>query len=284
MTIKNDRYRQGGLDRYYTKPHVAEGLVRILAAHLKDQNQDTLFELVIEPSAGAGAFVDPLHSFGHPVTALDIAPVGPDIRSVDFFDYTNATPALYAGNPPFGNAAHLATHFFNHAASNGAEVIAFIVPRTFRKASIQDRLHRLFHLSLDVEVTENAFLVDGQERNVPCVFQIWQRMATPRPTATLKSSRWIEFTNSNQGDYAIRRIGRDAGQLLDGLDHNPSTTLFFKAHHEKVAVILRNNPDLKRFGDNTAGIRSVCKSDIFTVVEAEMPRVPDDGARPGAAP
>ncbi|WP_171235834.1 hypothetical protein [Ruegeria sp. HKCCA6837] len=278
MTKNNDRYRQGGLDRYYTKPQIAEDLVRGLASHLEELKLDVDFEKVIEPSAGAGAFLDPLKTLGRPVIALDIAPADAGIQSVDFFDYKNTKPAAYVGNPPFGNAAHLATRFFNHAAHNAAEIIAFIVPQTFRKASIKDRLHRMFHLSLDMDVAKNAFLLDGEERDVPCAFQVWRRTSTIRLLATLKSSRWIEFTDPKKGDYAIRRIGRDAGQLLVGLDHNPSNTLFFRAEHDDVISVLRDNPDLKRHGDNTAGIRSVCKSEIFNVVDAGMARMLDQSA------
>ncbi|NOE36221.1 hypothetical protein [Ruegeria sp. HKCCD7318] len=279
MKKTNDRYRHGGLDRYYTKPNIAKDLVQILTVHLKEHEPGTPFDVVIEPSAGSGAFLDPLRTFERPVTAIDIAPADPTIISVDFFEYSNTTPALYAGNPPFGHAAHLATHFFNHAAKNAAEIIAFILPRTFRKASIQDRLDPWFRLSLDIDVPESAFVVDGQERDVPCTFQVWRRSGSRRPLATQKTSRWIEFTEPELGDYAIRRIGRDAGQLLDGLDHNPSTTLFFKAQHEDVISILQDNPDLKRFGDNTAGIRSVCKSEIFIVVESAMSHARDSRSR-----
>ena len=93
-----------------------QGLIQILATDLKGQYLNNLIEVVIGHPARSGTFLKPLRALERPVVALGIAPACPTISTGDFFDFSNAKLARYAGIPPYGNAAHLATHFFNHAA------------------------------------------------------------------------------------------------------------------------------------------------------------------------
>ncbi len=169
------RYKNGGLDKYYTKPEIASKLTDVLLSALKSQDLPPGFDLVIEPAAGNGSFLEPFQALGNPVVALDIAPEHPSIETQDFLTFRNEAPSVYAGNPPFGHASHLAIKFFNHAAANGAVVIAFVLPRTFRKVSVQNRLDRRFHLISDQDLPSNAFLFQGQEHDVPSIFQVWIR-------------------------------------------------------------------------------------------------------------
>ncbi|WP_223428773.1 hypothetical protein [Tateyamaria pelophila] len=264
------RHRHGDLDKYYTNPTIADDITRVIQTFLREKHLETSFDRIVEPAAGNGAFLRPLLVFGKPLTAFDIAPEHPEIVEADFFDVKNSSRTLYVGNPPFGHAANLAIRFFNHAAANSAEIIAFILPRSFRKSSVQDRLDRQFHLVLDHEIPTDAFLVNGQKHDVSCVLQIWQRLPQQRPKRVIATSPWIEFTDPGNADHAIRRVGRRAGDLLTGLNHNRSTTLFFKISHPKVLDILRENAELRALGNNTSAVRSICKSEILYVVEQAM--------------
>lgn len=270
MSKNSAGFGRGGLDQFYTRPDVAEDLVGKLQEYVEARSLGHSFHKVIEPSAGAGAFLQPLSSLGKPLQAMDISPAHPTIEHANFFDFRNDVPALYVGNPPYGHAANLAVRFFNHAASNAAELIAFIVPKTFRKDSVQDRLEQQFHLVHDEDIPTNAFLLDGVQHDVPSAFQIWRKQSYLRKSQTLRSSKWITFTSPGQADFAIRRVGRKAGQLLKGLDHNPSTTLFFTAVHPRVLDILRDNPEIARLADSAVGPRSIAKSEIYKIVENRM--------------
>ena len=129
------------LDKFYTKDVVARQCIRFFESSTGIDFATSESD-IIEPSAGAGAFLDHL-----PTTALayDLAPEDPRVQCQDFLDLNRDTPAIVIGNPPFGKASRLAVKFFNHAA-RFASHIAFIVPRTFEKASIQNRLDRSFRL------------------------------------------------------------------------------------------------------------------------------------------
>ncbi|MDR2703794.1 MAG: hypothetical protein LBB58_05585, partial [Cellulomonadaceae bacterium] len=137
------------------------------------------FDLIVEPSAGAGAFLQFL-----PISnriGLDIAPLHADIVKQDFLAWQPREEfhtILTIGNPPYGQRAALAAKFIAHACSF-SEVVAFILPQSFNKYTFQNRVPRNFHL-------QNSFNCDqfetptGQQLIVKSVFQIWEKQATPR--------------------------------------------------------------------------------------------------------
>jgi hypothetical protein len=129
--------RNEGLDKYYTKKSVAKDCIEFV-----EMNS---FNLIVEPSAGNGSFLDQIS--GNKI-GIDISPESNNIKKMDFFHYTppeNSGKILVIGNPPFGKCSSLAVKFFNHAG-NWCDVIAFIVPRTFKRVSIQNRLNLNFKL------------------------------------------------------------------------------------------------------------------------------------------
>ena len=122
------------LDQFYTKPEVAK-----LCCDLIDFSE---YEKILEPSAGTGVFLDLLPSEKR--VGIDLDPKHDEIVEQDFFLY-KGTENLVIGNPPFGRVSSLAIKFFNHAATF-ADTIAFIIPRTFRRVSVQNKLNLHFHL------------------------------------------------------------------------------------------------------------------------------------------
>lgn len=270
MNTKATGYKHGGLDKYYTKPEIARDLVELLGTFLVEQNLLTAYDRIIEPSAGAGAFLEPMGSFRKPITAIDIHPDHFDVGEADLFEFSNTERALFIGNPPFGHAAHLAVKFFNHAGVNGAQIIAFVLPKRFRKRSAQNRLNRYFHLAFECEIPAQAFLLNGQAHDVPCIFQIWVKSDSKRSVQVKHSSIWIEFTHPDKAEHAMRRVGRRAGDILNGLHHNRSSTHFFNVAHPDVLEVLRENDEIKAISRCTAGVYSIGKSEIYEIVERDM--------------
>lgn len=119
-------------DKFYTKPEVVAQLL---------QELDLLsYSLIIEPSAGNGSFSNLIPN----CIALDIEPEDERIVKQDFFTYEpQQGNILVIGNPLFGEQSTLAVQFFNHVAKF-ADTIAFILPKSFRKISIQNKLNLFF--------------------------------------------------------------------------------------------------------------------------------------------
>lgn len=152
-----------GLEQYFTPKEEVRKCVEVV--------NPTRFSRIIEPSAGAGAFLSflPTHAVG-----VDIFPLREDILREDFLKMSIARDSslktLVIGNPPFGIRGSLALKFIAKAATF-ADTIAFILPRSFCKPSLQNKVHLNFHLEHEHEV--NHFeLPTGEEVKVSCVFQI----------------------------------------------------------------------------------------------------------------
>jgi hypothetical protein len=209
-----------GLDKFYTKPQVAKSCMDTLYSKYSN------FELTIEPSAGNGAFVD--YIVGDKI-CIDISPERSDIFKMDYFEVElqNTSKILVVGNPPFGKCSSLAIKFFNHS-SKFAEVIAFIVPRTFRRTSVQNRLDLNFKLVSDTELPINPCCFTSKI-SVKCCFQIWERTSIPRELIKLPVNHphW-EFVkygpkdSNNQptppkdSDFALRAYGHNCGEIYQG--------------------------------------------------------------------
>lgn len=54
------------------------------------------------------------------------------------------------------------------------------MPKSFKKDSMKKHFNEYFHLIKEVDLSNNAFLVNDVECDVPCIFQIWERKSVPR--------------------------------------------------------------------------------------------------------
>ena len=154
-----------GLDKFYTQNHVAKLCFDFLQNKLKIAPN----AIYLEPSAGAGAFLNFLTNY----IALDIMPEDDRIKQQDYLTYeTEKTNFITIGNPPFGNRSKLAIDFFNKAALM-SEVIAFIVPVSFMKWSVQKNLNPNFSLHSYIYLEPESFSSNGEPYSVRTIFQIW---------------------------------------------------------------------------------------------------------------
>ena len=251
------------LDQFYTRPELAEEYAAEVIERWDDPNV-----LFIEPAAGFGSFRNPLIVAGRKVRAIDISPQSKDIMYGDFLKshdlfVGNHSATVVIGNPPFGKNSSLAVRFFNRSAVHANE-IAFIVPRTFRKMSLQSRLHHNFHLSRDIDVPSYAFLRSCNPYDVPCAWQIWTRKPHERviPIPPI-IDHLIDYTTPKLANFAMRRVGFYAGRIVTQNIHTLSRTTHYFMRELQFGVIdtLRRIywPDVTA---QTAGVRSLSKSEI----------------------
>ena len=244
--------KRDALDQFYTRPEIADVCVTALRAFAP---RDVPW---IEPAAGAGAFTQWVPgSIGY-----DIDPQAPNINRADFLETEIPQGCVVFGNPPFGRQSSLAKRFIRHATDR-ADWIGFILPRSFVKPSMQKAFPPLFHLKYTLDVPENAFVVDGREHHVPCVFQIWKRELTPRDTPAQVVPIGFTFTKkSEEHTLAFRRVGVYAGRCC-----LPADTLSVQSHYfikledesrrdEIIAASLTH-----AFPTNTTGPRSLSKGE-----------------------
>ncbi len=250
------------LDQFYTDSSYAQHFLN----HVSTVVDLSHYDHILEPSAGAGNFynlMDPAKRIG-----LDLEPKAPGIVQIDFFDWTPPKDKriIAVGNPPFGKNAALAVKFFNRAAEF-CDVIAFVIPRTFRKASVINRLNPQFHVIYDETVPDYSFVYEGTRYNVPCAAQIWQRQEQPRgKIVTLRVEQvrdWFEIVEPKDSDFAIQRVGGRAGliRVKDYKTFSPLSHYFIKSHNNQVLPIFQQiDFDTVKF--NTAGNPSVSPSEL----------------------
>lgn len=134
-TIKNE----GGINlaqaqlrkKIYQKYYTPAPLARYIVNKVKDVIGTENIEEYLEPSAGAGVF---LEFFDKPFIAFDIYPENPQIQKVDFLltklQYKRGRVVL--GNPPFSHAKD-----FIQKGLEIADYVAFILPEFYYKKSLK---------------------------------------------------------------------------------------------------------------------------------------------------
>jgi len=255
------------LDQFFTKGDVAARCLETLDRHMIGATGDWLW---IEPSAGGGVFFD-LMQF--PKIGLDIMSQRADITQTDFLSWhpchLNRKIAV-VGNPPFGKNASLARRFFDHAAEF-ADIIAFILPRTFEKPAFLNRLNRHMHLVLAHVLDEYSFEFDGAPYSVPTVFQIWERRETLRPVSqSIRTHRDFDFVDQPMADFAFQRVGARAGLVsVEGLAKSPQSHYFLKATGSQRTVFNRLKAiDWEPIKRRTAGNPSIGKGELVAAYRA----------------
>lgn len=183
MTISAKVVREAGLDKFYTIPSISEKCLKRVGSLYKWSD----WGMVIEPSAGNGSFLTQIPTSKK--IGIDISPEHKDIVKQDFLTYNppgDIGRILVVGNPPFGRVSSLAIKFFNHA-SKWSDVIAFIVPRTFRRVSVKNKLNPNFHLVFDEEIPtgKSSF---SPPMMAKCCFQIWEKKTAKRTIVELSTS------------------------------------------------------------------------------------------------
>ncbi|WP_439570672.1 SAM-dependent methyltransferase [Sphingomonas sp.] len=246
------------LDQYYTRKDVADHFYDVFQEHYDPANF-----IMVEPSAGTGSFYKllPPERLGY-----DVEPKYPGVATADFLtvELSCDRPVTIIGNPPFGKNASMAVRFFNHAARQSS-VIALILPRRFRKASIENRLNRNFHLVREQLVPDDAFLFRSKPYNVPAIFQIWERRPEKRELRQVELRHPdFEFVTPDLADFVIQRVGARAGRVHRDFTASPSSHYFICGNVEQIMVQL----DFSTVTGNVAGNPSLSKSEIISIYRA----------------
>jgi len=154
------------LDKFYTKPSVAQQCVSAFIENVKIEEND----LILEPSAGNGSFIQPMKAIKCNKIFLDIAPENNQIIQTNFLYWK--PPAVNGkihliGNPPFGRQSSLCHKFIKHGATF-AETIGFVLPGSFNKAGNRNKIPLNFQLIFSKDLGKNSCY----DTHVNCVFQI----------------------------------------------------------------------------------------------------------------
>jgi hypothetical protein len=255
-------------DKFYTNPETVNlcmsTLLKVIAVDKTD--------LLIEPSAGAGAFIDNIKKITNNYLFIDLMPEHPEIIKQDFLKYeitNNLNRVIIIGNPPFGRQSSQAIKFIKKSCEI-ADIFAFILPMSFKKDSLKRHIPNNFHNLIEIELKKDSFNINGKIHNVPCVFQIWKKESHLREL--LVKVIPIGYTFIKKPDeylencISVRRVGINAGKIYTVFEEILSLSI--QSHYFiKFDKVLNSNEINKlsniKYEHNTVGPKSISKPEII---------------------
>ena len=138
-------------------------------------------------------------------------------------------------------------------------MIAFILPRSFNKISLQDKLDRRFDLRLSIVL------------DVSYVFQIWERnnVLRIRPCKKILKDdmKFVKYEDCVMNTIAIRKNGVRAGKAQ--MFNNQSKNSHYFINHQDVSVtgeLLSYLNDILWEHNDRLGIPSISKQQFIEVL------------------
>lgn len=273
------------MDKFYTTDITSKKYIDIVG----DKYKWNKWDLIIEPSAGSGSFLKKIPSNNK--IGIDIEPEDNSIIKQDYFEYKpdkKKQNILVIGNPPFGRVSSLAVKFFNHSAEF-AKIIAFIVPRTFRRISVQNKLNQYFHLIYDDEIPITPCSFEPK-MSAKCCFQIWEKRKNKREIIVLedKHQDWdfLTYTKDENNkliipedaDFAIKAYGSNCGKIQENeIDKlSPKSWHWIKANIDKETLINNFNNLNYEFSKDTARQDSIGRKELVKLYNEKYDYLPEE--------
>jgi hypothetical protein len=271
LTAKLGNTRVTGKEQFYTPTELAQTLVGDVEAVLGSLEGKT----VLEPAGGTGSFVGAAYAKGaKEVISFDIEPLHKQVLLGNFLDQElTAQNLITISNPPFGRNNSLSIPFFNHAA-RFSDAICFIVPRSWRKWSVTNRLDLNFELvsdkDLDIDYMDSSGeLISDKSRLATC-FQIWKKTETPRVPVKITDMGVIQKVSPELADVSMTIFGYGCGSIKEDFECVPNTTqLFLKLNHPQALSALRS-VDFSRFFKSTAYTEALSIQEINYLLNEQI--------------
>ena len=260
------------IDKFYTNNNAVNLCINNIINHLSISKDD----LIIEPSAGNGSFIDKIKSLSNNWLFYDLEPENKEIIKQDYLELNVAdfkkqcsqlpnTKIHLIGNPPFGRQSSLAIKFIKKSCAF-CESISFILPKSFKKDSLKKHFPLNFHLICEIELPNKSFLVNNVEYNVESIFQIWEKKNYNREIIKKIESTKFNFVKKTENpDISFRRVGVYAGKIdISILDKSEQSHYFIKFTNNKSKEENIDNLNKIKFeGNNTVGPKSISKQELI---------------------
>jgi len=253
------------IDKYYTKPAIVELCAEAIRTHINP----TWGDFIIEPSAGGGAFIDAIKQMTDNYTFYDLEPGHPEIQQLDYLTYTKVPNTQgrthIIGNPPFGRQSSMAIKFIKKSCEF-CDTISFVLPKSFKKSSMQKAFPQAFHLIYETDLPDKSFTVAGADYTVQCVFQIWEKRATLRQLEdTSKPENYAFVKKTDSPHISFRRVGVNAG-VIDNITENKSEQSHYFITFSNGKSVEENMAKIREIQfnhNNTVGPKSIGKQELI---------------------
>lgn len=195
-----------GLDKFYTEKDVVLKCLDVVKPYLKD------IDLVVEPSAGSGVFVEAIKDrLNLKVKAYDIAPEHFDIEEQDYLeldtDEFNGVNIAVIGNPPFGSRNSMSVKFFKKSIKF-ANVVGFVLP-----ISQLNNTSQMYEFDLVESI--DLGLQNYSGRLLHCCFNVYKR-----PNKGLNKQKKIVVDGLTCIEYRRDKTNSYLSKVKDGSFHS----------------------------------------------------------------
>jgi hypothetical protein len=167
-------------------------------------------------------------------------------------------------NPPFGRANKLSVPFFNKCAQV-SDLIGFLVPKSWRKWSVINRLDPNFHLIQDLDLTVDFIYDNKSEKSkgkLNTIFQVWEKREEQRKKIKIPDRNYITKTTPECADVSLTIFGRGCGKVKTEFERIPNTTQMFLKINESWVLDALYTIDFSRFYLNTAFVEALSIQEI----------------------
>jgi hypothetical protein len=268
MTSKQNKgLKRNTIDKYYTNDIAVKMCINLIKQHIPIHKND----IIIEPSAGNGSFIEGIKTLSNNYTFYDLEPENNEIIKQDYLEYNpidiiNKYENIHIiGNPPFGRQSSLAIKFIKKSCEFGNS-ISFILPKSFKKESLKKTFPLNFHLIIETDLPEQSFLVEGIKHDVPCVFQIWKKENHNRHISEKIEPNGFKFVSKTQSpDISFRRVGVNAGNIDININEKSIQSHYFiKFTNGKSINDNMNSLSIINYEfNNTVGPKSISKQELI---------------------
>jgi predicted RNA methylase len=275
VKVRPGNRRTTGKEQFYTPTDLALRLATLVSDKVGGFSDKT----VIEPAGGTGSFLQAAKALkANKLISFDIEPKAEGVLLADFLLETKGlekiSKAITISNPPFGRNNSLSIPFFNKAAQH-SQYIAFVVPRSWRKWSVLNRLNRNFHLihdeDLSIDYVDELGEMVWQKARLNTCFQIWERRAELRPVVKVKDQGLLSKVKPEEADVALTVFGYGCGKVRTSFDRVPNSTIMFLKLHDRRVLKALQSVDFSKFYKNTAYTEALSLQEIrYLINEAVL--------------
>jgi hypothetical protein len=258
--------KRNTVDKFYTKSFV----VNLCMEYIRENIIFSENDIIIEPSAGNGSFIEQIKKTCKNYEFYDIEPEFTEIIKKDFLEYKyTKSKEKYEkihiiGNPPFGRQASIAIKFIRKCCEF-SDSISFILPKSFRKESMKRHFTLNFHLIYEIDLPDKSFVVNDEEYDVPCILQIWIKKDKNREVPQKQLPFNFDFVKKEENpDISFRRVGVNAGHITkEIINKSQESHYFIKFKNDIDDIIFDKLSSIKFDFNNTVGPKSISKQEMI---------------------
>ena len=252
-------------DKYYTNDELAKYCVEKAKEIIGEENITEW----LEPSAGAGAFLNHLPKY---TLAYDIEPEDGRIVKQDFLEleleYKEGRCII--GNPPFGDRNNLFRKFYNKSIEIG-DYMAFI-----GSIKLLDNTRQLY--KFDLIHSEDLGLKEYNGVKLHCCFNIYKRPVNglnKKQNKKLKSITLYredeKVYNEIEEDFKICRMGASTWKILNEKNLRNFKVVVNPKYKDRIIEVLNEKYNDRKFKNISTPY--IVKDDIYKYIKERVPEI-----------